>query len=766
MHEESSRSSIRGDNFLTDTPRNEDAPLLSDSRKDLDDTWTKPFKFQPLWKIRNYFGERIAFYFAWSGMLCSTLWIPTLFGMCVFFYGMYKSATVREGTSTNGTSIVDSFKDLFGDFKQSFDNDITPYFGLVICVWGTVFLEIWKRKKAELAYEWDVEQFEANEPDRPSFTGTRSKKDPVTEEYVWYYPFKRQFIKFCFSFSVLIMMIAMVLISVVAIITYRVIMDIDYCPNIPAAECLMLTTVLSSVLNAVSILLLSRFYNVLARWLTEWENHRTQTRYDDALIFKLFAFQFVNSYASCFYIAFFRGRFDNVGFVNKAKYTDSCEGSCMTQLSFQVLILMLIKPFPKFFKDIILVWIKKMWRKYPNVCQCLRKLQCCSTTNQVGDGDIEAAVANGKNRARHTQHLQFLKHEHLKPELGDFTLDEYTEKIIQYGFLMLFATSFPLAPLLALLTNMFDLRVDAKRLLWWYRRPIAHVAQDIGMWYQILLFVNFAGVVSNAFLLAFTSTWGASYSTTGKLIIVIAFEHIVFALKYIVSYMIPDTPAHVQLSIRREQYQIQKKMEEPTKDMDYAHLFPVDLIAENGTEHDGGDLSRSRTPSARHPTSPSKKDLTKEAQKKYGLKNTSKQREGSTKTDMRSDDLDASYGGYVDLSEDERRKRLTPTSELWYCGHKSDSDSSNTQLLGQSRTAVAKQPSNTNLSSSRVSRVSASDVKPQGNKLWDSVDEVETQQSAGMRLHSPTYPSANEGTCNLFPNPRNQHQSGNSTTEC
>ena len=44
----------------------------------------------------------------------------------------------------------------------------------------------------------------------------------------------------------------------------------------------------------------------------------------------------------------------------------------------------------------------------------------------------------------------------------------------------LFATSFPLAPLLALLTNMFDLRVDAKRLLWWYRRPIALVAQDIG----------------------------------------------------------------------------------------------------------------------------------------------------------------------------------------------------------------------------------------------------------------------------------------------
>ena len=37
------------------------------------------------------------------------------------------------------------------------------------------------------------------------------------------------------------------------------------------------------------------------------ENHRTQTQYNDMLIIKLFAFQFVNSYTSLYYIAFFRG---------------------------------------------------------------------------------------------------------------------------------------------------------------------------------------------------------------------------------------------------------------------------------------------------------------------------------------------------------------------------------------------------------------------------------------------------------------------------
>ncbi|XP_048243389.1 anoctamin-4-like isoform X2 [Haliotis rufescens] len=550
--------------------------LITDPRKEMDDTWTKLFKFQPLWKIRNYFGEKIAFYFAWSGMLITTLWIPTLFGLGIFVYGLVLSISKNESSETqSNATLVEELKtkvtDVLNIIKQAFDNDVTPFFALLICLWGTVFLELWKRKVARLAYEWDVDDFEASEPDRPQFFGTKVKPDPVTNEETWFYPLKRQLLKFTTSASVLIFMISVVLISVTGVIIYRVIMDVDLCPGLTGTECLLLTTVVSSILNAISILLLGKFYDKLAVWLTDWENHRTQTRYDDALIIKLFAFQFVNSFASCFYIAFFRGRFFILN--RGADYKDSCEGTCMSQLSFQVLVLMLVKPFPKFFKDIILPFLKMLWRKRP----------CCRKTK------VDEVSADNKSAGSEAmKHQSFLERERLKPTLGDFTLGEYTEKVIQYGFLMLFAASFPLAPLLALITNLIDIRVDAKRMLWFNRRPVAFIAQDIGMWYDILTFVNFCGVLTNAFLIAFTSSWGSNFDLVGKLWIVIGFEHIVFVLKYILAYMIPDVPTEVRLAIRREKYQITKKLEDgKNMKMDFTHLYPESrsrLTSENGDE--------------------------------------------------------------------------------------------------------------------------------------------------------------------------------------
>ncbi len=52
--------------------------------------------------------------------------------------------------------------------------------------------------------------------------------------------------------------------------------------------------------------------------------------------------------------------------------------------------------------------------------------------------------------------------------------------VIQFGMVTLFVASFPLAPLFALLNNVIEIRLDAKKFVTELRRPIAARAKDIG----------------------------------------------------------------------------------------------------------------------------------------------------------------------------------------------------------------------------------------------------------------------------------------------
>ncbi|XP_022098902.1 anoctamin-4-like isoform X2 [Acanthaster planci] len=553
----------------------------SDPREALHRTWCRWWKFQPLWKIRNYFGEKIAFYFAWAGEMASLLWLPVLLGIAIWADGLYLSIkdnmeyneglaemarqrdelidAVRENiTLYNRTedrllyqnltaraqeedsffgSIADKSLEILDVFQKSFDSAVTPYFALVICLWGTLFQECWKRKHARLAYEWDVSSYHFTEPDRPEFYGTKEREDPVSSLPDWYYPFYKQFLKFMASFGILIFMALLVIASALGVIIYRVIIGVLLADSSTLPR-ILLSTVAATLLNSISIMILGRLYDYIAYKLTDWENHRTQSQYDDALIMKLFAFQFVNSYASLFYIAFFRGLTAEDGILYLGKqYEDSCgdDNICMPLLSLQVFVLMIVKPFPKFLKDIIIPWLKKV----------LKKCCCCRGKNKVAD--VEASKM---------EKADFMRKEGAKPPLGNFTLGEFTEKTIQYGFLMLFSCALPLAPFIAILVLLVDIRVDATRMLWMNRRPIAFISGGIGMWYSILDFLNFAGVVTNGFLIAFTAKWSQNFTLAERLWVVIAFEHIVLSVKFFIAYIIPDTPSDISLAKRRQRYQI------------------------------------------------------------------------------------------------------------------------------------------------------------------------------------------------------------------
>ena len=66
------------------------------------------------------------------------------------------------------------------------------------------------------------------------------------------------------------------------------------------------TSPIASVLNAVIIVVLNKAYQGIAVKLNNFENHRTDTQYEDYLISKIFMFQMVNSFAGLTYVSYIK----------------------------------------------------------------------------------------------------------------------------------------------------------------------------------------------------------------------------------------------------------------------------------------------------------------------------------------------------------------------------------------------------------------------------------------------------------------------------
>ena len=81
----------------------------------------------------------------------------------------------------------------------------------------------------------------------------------------------------------------------------------------------------------------------------------------------------------------------------------------------------------------------------------------------------------------------------------------FVPPVLQFGFITIFVAAFPLAPLFALLNNWVEIRLDAQKFVCETRRAVAERAENIGIWFKIMEMLAQLAVISNAFLIAFTS---------------------------------------------------------------------------------------------------------------------------------------------------------------------------------------------------------------------------------------------------------------------
>jgi len=83
------------------------------------------------------------------------------------------------------------------------------------------------------------------------------------------------------------------------------------------------------------------------------------------------------------------------------------------------------------------------------------------------------------------------------------TFDDFDEVVIMYGYLLLFVIAFPLGPLIVVINNLLEVRLDAMKLNKFARRPLPRGAADIGVWSSILNIVSVMAIMTNVALVVF-----------------------------------------------------------------------------------------------------------------------------------------------------------------------------------------------------------------------------------------------------------------------
>uniref|UniRef100_A0A0N4Z324 Anoctamin n=1 Tax=Parastrongyloides trichosuri TaxID=131310 RepID=A0A0N4Z324_PARTI len=492
--------------------------------------WASLYSFwrlQPLDLIKRYFGTKIGIYFAWLGYYTKTLVWPSMIGIIVVIIAGFTAINDIPSNDVCGSDGIGSkvylcptcekycnFQLLgnncvYAKLTYMFDNYYTVFFAVVMCLWGTLFLEGWKRFHSEIAYKWGMLDFEVeDETMRPDFQSKIKTKriNPVSKEEEPWLPTKEKVFRWFCSGMTVLFFVFLVIAFAVGVIIYRVSFtfslygsDNEFYRN----NAIVITALLTGFINVCFIMALNRCYNWLAFKLTVWECPRTQSDFDNSYTLKVFLFQFVNYYTSLFYIAFFKGRFNSVP--NALDKTDNdatstfrpsleqCDPSgCMVELVIQLGTIMIGK---QMFTAIIERLLPKFWIWFAS-------LKNRSTKKKVPNGILQNNIEEPKIETKINQcDLDYS----LNQVHQQYLFDEYLEMVIQFGFVTLFVTAFPLAPVFALLNNIIEVRIDAQKFISTFRRPMPAHAKNIGVWEGILSGISYTAVLVNACIIAFTS---------------------------------------------------------------------------------------------------------------------------------------------------------------------------------------------------------------------------------------------------------------------
>ncbi|XP_030630556.1 anoctamin-8 [Chanos chanos] len=586
---------------------------------------------QPLDDICDYFGVKIAMYFAWLGFYTNSMLYPAVVGFLLWIL------SENDQTSQDVCCVV---------------------FALFNVVWATLFLERWKRREAELAYKWGTLDTPAEplEEPRPQFRGVK-RRSPVTgcEEF-YYPPWKRR--AFCWLVSLPICILCLCFVCLAMFICLELQEFVTEMKGLPSV-----TRFIPKILLAITVSTCDEVYKKIAVWLNDMENYRLQSTYENNLIIKTVFFQFINSYLSLFYIGFYL--------------------KDMERLREMLATLLIFRQFLQNIKEVLHPYLyehhklgvfRTLWDlmhtllfKYGNLAvekaqmtyQTIKdlkkpgnqpvqtekiqrtsliagdrtiraedcdddvglkqrkvsfteKVECKTMSTQIhgiflddgsptlveegmdfeicDDEEIEACDISGnlegpqsnadflkrrKTQSKETEHTENKKISWIdppeevestvltQPEIEscmltyEDTLQDYQEMFIQFGYVVLFSSAFPLAAMCALINNIIEIRSDALKLCTGLQRPFGQRVENIGHWQTAMEAMGLIAIIVNCYLIGQCGQLQRLFpwlSPEMTIVSIVILEHFAILLKYIIHMAIPDIPEWVVNEMAKLEY--------------------------------------------------------------------------------------------------------------------------------------------------------------------------------------------------------------------
>nr|CAD7571941.1 unnamed protein product [Timema californicum] len=467
----------------------------------------------------------------------------------------------------------------------------------------------WKRKCSELAFTWGTIGMTGLDEPRPNYHGTMAI-DTITGRYQPQFPKWKTYLRRLGKLRTVVLLGQ--ILPVTAMYTfpwqmYAVSFPIVFLCMLGAFFVMLLSfwteeylmarrergvrmgrllVTLPSIVYTALVYVMNTYYRRLATHLTEWgrfnfrilrkiidqlstqilsqvrcveqspcvtENHRTQSQFDRHRVTKLVLFEFVNNFMSLFYIAFYIRDMDML----------------RSQLAVMLIILQAINNFQEAMLPLL---IKQYGKRLLRLLELDSFFGLLSEDPTGGKGGKEHGYVEGGEPGNTTgggvlPHILPLSRDDPRiaqaTEEGEMenyegTYDDYLEMFIQFGYVFLFSSVFPIAAFWAVFNNILEVRADAFKLCRVFQRPSARRVKDTGAWQRAFEALGALSIVTNCGLLCMSPQLrglAPDLSNVEWVLLVVCLEHVLLAVRHVLHEAIPDVPGWVRLALAKIDYQ-------------------------------------------------------------------------------------------------------------------------------------------------------------------------------------------------------------------